>query len=125
MSDRIDDSEQTIDQCRRRMATFVAERDWERFHRPKSLAMSIAIEAAELMEEFQWCDDEASRCVNEMHKQDIAAEMADVFSYLLSLANALDIDLATAFEAKMQDTERRYPVGKAFHPKGFGPEPTP
>ena len=104
------------------MADFVAQRNWQRFHRPKSLAMSVTIEAAELMEEFQWCDDESSRTVHAKHKQDIASEMADVFSYLLSLANALDVDLAEAFETKMRLNEQRYPIGKPFHPKGFDPE---
>jgi dCTP diphosphatase len=96
------------------MRQFVAERQWEKYHRPKNLAMSLAIETAELMEHFQWLDHEESAALarDAAARQDIADEMADVLSFLLSLANSLDVDLAAAFEAKMARNELKYPADK-------------
>jgi dCTP diphosphatase len=102
----------TVADLRRIMAAFVAERQWERFHQPKNLAMSLAIEAAELMEEFQWLDVAESGAVaaDPAKREAISDEMADVLAYLLSLANRLDIDLAEAFVRKMAKTRRKYPA---------------
>lgn len=118
------DSKTTITQMRRKMASFVAERDWQKFHRPKNLAMSLSIEAAELMEHFQWLTHtQVDRLLADpVARKEVADEMADVLSFLLSLANATDIDLAQAFESKMADNERKYPAasvrGKYHKPKG-------
>ena len=94
------------------MSQFVRERDWEKFHRPKNLAMSLAIEAAELMEHFQWLDhDQADQALADPRtRREVADEMADVLSFLLSLANATGIDLARAFTDKMESTCRKYPA---------------
>src|SRR6516164_10974924 len=96
------DDATTVAQLRRAIQTFVDERDWRRFHTPKNLAMSLAIEAAELMEHFQWLDREESmaRGRDPVRRGQIAEEMADVACYLLSMANALDIDLSEAVRAK-------------------------
>lgn len=104
----------TLAQLRRRMAAFVAARDWRKFHRPKNLSMSLAIEAAELMEHFQWLThSQADRLLKDpLARKEIADEMADVLSFLVSLSNATDIDLAGAFESKMADNERKYPADK-------------
>ncbi len=108
----MNDQNTTVEQLRQKMAQFVADRDWQKFHRPKNLAMSLAIETAELMEHFQWVDhDQADALLADgQTRQEISDEMADVLSFLLSLANATGIDLAAAFEAKMIKTQAKYPA---------------
>ena len=106
------DADATIQQLKDRVADFVAQREWEKFHRPKSLSMSLAIETAELMEHFQWLDDEQANSLltDPDARRAIADEMADVLAYLLSLANAANIDLAESFQAKMERNELKYPA---------------
>lgn len=108
----MDDQNTTIQQLRQAMARFVSDRDWQKFHRPKNLAMSLAIETAELMEHFQWVDhDQADDLLKDPQtRQEISDEIADVLSFLLSLSNATGIDLASAFEAKMIKTQAKYPA---------------
>jgi NTP pyrophosphatase (non-canonical NTP hydrolase) len=107
----MDDRTTTLEQLRRRMRGFVRQRQWDKYHKPKNLAMSLAIEAAELMEHFQWLTHgEAAAVLDDPdRKAAVADEMADVLAYLLSLANAVEIDLASSFEAKMKRNERKYP----------------
>jgi NTP pyrophosphatase (non-canonical NTP hydrolase) len=94
------------------VAEFVDARDWRQFHNPKNLAMSIAIEAAELMEHFQWLDPDGARQVAESRDdmQKIREELADVLCYVLSLANVLEIDLSSALREKLAQNERKYPA---------------
>ncbi len=91
---------------------FVDERSWGQFHSPKNLTMSLAVEAAELMEHFQWLTTDESRQVREDHtkRDEVIEEMADVFCYLLALANELDADLAVALVRKMEKNRQKYPV---------------
>jgi len=106
------DSKTTVEELRLLVRTFVDERDWQQFHSPKNLAMALAIEAAELMEHFQWIDIEASRRVSE-DKEKLAAvgeELADVMSYTLALADSLGIDLAETVRAKMVKNALKYPA---------------
>lgn len=102
-------------ELRQLMAAFVAQRGWQKHHKPKHLAGSILIEAGELMEHFQWdpVEDGAQVAADPARMQGIREEMADVLAYLLSMANALDIDLAAALEAKMVKNGAKYPVGHA------------
>src|SRR5437762_13924652 len=106
------DQTATIAQLRQAVQAFVDERDWRQFHTPKNLTMSLAIEAAELMEHFQWLDVEASvaRGRDPARRGDIADEIADVACYLLSLANAVDIDLSEAVLAKLVKNADKYPA---------------
>lgn len=106
------DSETTIEQLRQLVARFVAERDWGQFHAPKNLAMSLAIEVAELMEHFQWITTEQSRHVGDDPQQRVAIgeELADVLSYTLALANELQLDLSAALEDKMRKNALKYPA---------------
>ena len=108
----MNDNDTTVEELRRRLAQWVSAREWEKYHRPKNLAMSIAIEAGELLEHFQWLTHaEADEVLRDpAARQEVADEMADVLSYLLSLANATGIDLAAAFEAKMARNETKYPA---------------
>ncbi|MEM1107960.1 MAG: nucleotide pyrophosphohydrolase [Planctomycetota bacterium] len=94
------------------MEAFVAERTWEKFHVPKHLSMSIAIEAAELMELFQWSDVEPPEVIQENAElmQRVREELSDVFAYTLAMANRLDIDLASAFTDKMAMNREKYPA---------------
>jgi len=94
------------------VADFVAQRNWQRYHVPKHLAMSIAIEAAELMEHFQWVQVESPEVVKQdaERMQQIREELSDVLAYALSLANALDIDISDAFAAKMKKNTGKYPA---------------
>ena len=106
------DNDTTLAQLRRLVADFVARRDWQQFHTPKNLAMSLAIEAAELMEHFQWLTPEQSQAVVHRPEQlrEVGEELADVLCYGLALANVLGIDLAEALEAKMVKNGQKYPV---------------
>jgi dCTP diphosphatase len=106
------DAATTIAELRVLVRQFVAERDWEQFHSPKNLSMSLAIEAAELMEHFQWSDIAESRRVGEDPAKlaAIREEIADVLCYLLALANELNLDLATAVRDKMVKNETKYPA---------------
>ncbi len=109
------DDTTTVADLRATIATFVAERDWEQFHSPKNLAMSLAIEAAELMEHFQWITiDESRTLVSDAAKRDAAGEeLADVLAYVLAMANALNLDLAQTFRNKLAKSAKKYPVDLA------------
>jgi len=106
------DKTTTVDELRQLVADFVQQRDWMQFHDPKNLACSILIEAAELMEHFQWLrsDQLAEVSRDEQRMKQIREETADVLAYLLSFANVLDIDLSTALEEKMLKNEGKYPA---------------
>lgn len=106
------DPQTTLADLKQIMATFVAERDWQQFHAPKNLAMSVAIEAGELMEHFQWIDMETSRRLKDdpAKKQAIGEELIDVLSYCVALANALELDIATAWHAKLAKNALKYPA---------------
>ena len=116
------DAQTTVAHLRELVEEFVARRDWHQFHTPKNLAMSLAIEAAELMEHFQWLTPEQSRALAD-RPDDLAAvaeELADVFCYGLAMANELGVDLSTAIRAKMAKNEQKYPV-EQFRGR-FGPQ---
>ena len=106
------DATTTVAELRRLIADFVAERDWSQFHSPKNVSMALAVEAAELMEHFQWLTPEASRrLVDEPQKlADVGEEIADVVGYAMALANELGIDLASAIRAKMRKNAVKYPA---------------
>lgn len=92
---------------------FARARDWEQFHGPKNLAMSLAIEAAEVMEHFQWVEAPDAPELTPDKRQAVGLELADVMIYLLRLATVLDIDLTAALRAKIAINEQRYPVEKS------------
>jgi len=92
---------------------FVQERDWAQFHTPKNLAMSVAIEAAEVMEHFQWSTGEESRVLTPEKRDEVANEIGDVLIYLLRLARTLGIDPVAAATVKLAQNRRKYPVEKA------------
>ncbi len=108
------DEQTTVSALRSIVAEFVAEREWEPFHSPKNLAMSLAIEAAELMEHFQWISMDESRSLADDpgRRTAIADEISDVLCYLLGLANVLDLDLSESLRNKMQRNRDKYPVDR-------------
>lgn len=95
------------------LRAFAQERDWAQFHAPKNLACALSVEAAELLEHFQWLTEAQSRTLSPDQRQAVAAEAADVFLYLLQLCDQLGIDLADAARAKLVVNAQKYPVDKA------------
>jgi NTP pyrophosphatase (non-canonical NTP hydrolase) len=106
------DTQTTLQQLKEKMAAFVREREWEQFHSPKNLSMSIAIEAAELMEHFQWLTVEESKNLPPDALADLGEELADIVIYALSLSNVLGLDLSETVLAKMEKNIRKYPSEK-------------
>ena len=106
------DDKTTIEDLKQLVENFVNQRNWQQFHAPKNLAMSLAIEAAELMEHFQWIDAEESRRLadDQQRRAEVADELSDVLCYALAMANTLKIDLADAIRAKMVKNEQKYPA---------------
>lgn len=116
------DSSTTVADLRDLVRQFVDARDWRQFHSPKNLSMSLAIEAAELMEHFQWIGTDESRAIGDK-KERLAAvgdELADVVCYALALANELEIDVTQAMHDKMKKNERKYPADE--YRGRYGPE---
>ena len=110
----MNDKDTTVAAMKGMVEKFVDQRDWQQFHDPKNLSMSIAIEAAELMEHFQWLRSDQLRELGE-DRVAIAAveeELADVFCYVLAFASAMGIDLCAALESKMVKNKQKYPVEK-------------
>src|SRR5260221_1697599 len=105
------DASTTIADLRELVRRFVEERDWRQFHSPKNLSMSLAIEAAELMEHFQWIDNAASRRISDDPAKlgEVRDEIADVLCYALALANELNLDLSAAVRDKMVKNAAKYP----------------
>lgn len=89
---------------------FAQERDWQQYHSPKNLSMALMVEAAELAEHFQWLTEEESRALGDTIKAEVAEEIADVFIYLVYLADLLGIDPVAAAHAKVALNARKYPA---------------
>lgn len=95
---------------RDRLRAFAAERDWEQFHSPKNLAIALSVEAAELLEHFQWLTGPESESLSPDTRAEVEAELADVLIYLVRLADRLDVDLLDAAARKMVVNARKYPA---------------
>ena len=96
-----------------KLQEFVQERDWSQFHSPKNLAMALSVEVSEILEELQWLTEEQSRNLPKEKVEKIRLEMADVFIYLIMLADKYDIDLIKAAEDKIKINEKKYPIEKS------------
>ena len=101
---------QDITQLVQALRVFAAERNWAPYHSPKNLAAALSVEAAELLEHFQWLTEAQSRSLAPVKKAEVAAEAADVFLYLLQLCDQLDIDLIQAARLKMVVNAVKYPA---------------
>ena len=106
------DTRTTVEYLRSLVREFVAERAWEKYHAPKNLAMSIAIEAAELMEHFQWlANEESQEVISRLEtRAQVEDELADVLIYALAFANAIDADISQIVRRKMARNQGRFPV---------------
>lgn len=106
-------SESDFDRIRKQVREFVAERDWDQFHSPKNLSMALIVEAAELVEHFQWLTEEQSAALPPEKLAEVEQELADIQVYLISLSHKLKLDLIAAVEKKMVLNAQKYPVEKA------------
>lgn len=102
----------SLEDLRSRLQTFVRERDWEQFHSPKNLAMAMIVEAAELVEHFQWLTEQQSLELPADKREQVSHEIADTFVYLLRMADVLGIDLLAAANAKIDLNAKKYPADK-------------
>jgi dCTP diphosphatase len=109
------DQTATLADLRKLMTDFIAERQWQKYHKPKNIAAGVTVEAGELLELFQWLTPEEAetRCRSDAaFRKAVGEEMADVLMYVVSLAVAIDLDLASTIEAKMQKNRLKYPADK-------------
>jgi len=95
----------------RKVIEFRDERNWRQFHNPKDLSISLALEASELLENFQWRTNEEAIAENQ---ENIWDEMADVAIYLIALADLLDVDMEEAILTKLAKNAKKYPVDKSY-----------
>lgn len=103
---------QDLEQLKLRLRQFADERDWNQFHSPKNLSMALIGEAAELVEHFQWLTEEQSYGLSEDRLGEVELELADVFLYLIRLADKLGVDLVKAAKRKININEQKYPAHK-------------
>lgn len=102
-----------IERLKSSLAKFAKDRDWEQFHTPKNLAMAMSVEAAEVVEIFQWLTEQQSRELGKPKIEELADELADTYVYLLRIAAHYDIDLVDAAARKLRKSALKYPVHKA------------
>ena len=102
-----------IKELTEKMKKFRDERDWLQFHNHKDMAISLALEAAEVLEHFQWKTPEEVEAHAKSCKDEISEELADVACYLFELADNLQIDLPRAIERKLEINAKKYPIDKA------------
>lgn len=104
------DTENQFEILKEQLNRFLEERNWFKYHTPKNIAMSIAIEAAELMELFQWEDPPAKQILDDAGiLAQVEDELADILIYAISLARTLKIDLFSCITAKMDKNNERFP----------------
>lgn len=106
-------AQKSLEEMKRQILAFRDARDWKQFHNPKDFAISLSLEAAEVLEHFQWKKAEEVEKYVKDHKDDIADELADVLYWVIAMGEMLDIDLSEAFTKKMKKNEKKYPVEKA------------
>jgi dCTP diphosphatase len=103
---------QSLEQIKTRLREFAAERDWDQFHSPKNLAMALIVEAAELVEHFQWLTEDQSQTLPPEKLAEVEQEIADIQIYLIRLADKLGVDMEKAVNAKIELNEKKYPAEK-------------
>lgn len=109
----MNDHDTTIAILKDTIHKFMRERDWEQFHSPKNLSMAIAVEASELQEKFIWCSEQESYRILEEERDEVAAEVADIFIALLNFAHLYKLDVPTIMVHKLAELAQKYPVEKA------------
>lgn len=98
-----------IEDLQLRLRDFAADRDWQRYHSPKNLAMAMSVEMAELVEHFQWLTEQQSLDLDDETRDAVALEMADIFIYLVRMADRCGVDLGLAVERKLRLNAEKYP----------------
>ena len=98
-----------IQDLQRKLGKFADERDWNQFHSPKNLSMALSVEAAELLEHFQWLTEAESKSLEAVDREAVATEIADIQIYLAMIAGKLDIDIEKAVAAKIESNAVKYP----------------
>ncbi len=102
----------SLENLRIKLAEFAQRRDWNQFHSPKNLSMALIVEAAELVEHFQWLSEQQSyELIPEKH-QKVSMELADILLYIIRISDKLNVDLIESAEKKIAINEQRYPVDK-------------
>ncbi len=102
-----------IEKLTQKIISFRKERDWEQFHKPKDIAISMSLEASEVLEHFQWKSNEEVEKYCKDNKEEIGEELADVMYWVLLMSHDLKIDILDALEKKLKKNEKKYPVEKA------------
>ena len=102
-----------IKRLTKKLIDFRNARDWKQFHNPNDVAVSLALEAAEVLEHFQWKNGKELNDYTKTHKDDIADELADVFNWVLILSHDLSINIVEASSRKIEKNKKKYPVDKA------------
>ncbi len=102
----------SLEALQQRLRVFARERDWEKFHSPKNISMALIVEAAELLEHFQWLTEGESAVLSAQQRAEVTAEMADVFIYLVRLSDILGVDLWDAAYRKIEINAAKYPAGE-------------
>ena len=103
-------AETDFDRIKKQVRQFVVERDWDQFHSPKNLSMALIVEAAEMVEHFQWLTEEQSCNLSPGKLAEVEQELADIQVYLISLAEKLKLDLISAVEKKLVLNAQKYPA---------------
>ena len=104
---------ESLNQIKYQLRKFAADRDWDQFHAPKNLAMALIVEAAELVEHFQWLKEEESASLPADKLAEVEQELADIQIYLIRLADKLNVDLMQAVASKIELNEKKYPADRA------------
>lgn len=103
-------AETDFDRIRKQVRQFVVERDWDQFHTPKNLSMALIVEAAEMVEHFQWMSEDQSCSLSPEKLAEVELELADIQIYLISLAEKLQLDLIAAVDKKLVLNAQKYPA---------------
>lgn len=105
--------DQRIEELIKKIIEFRNARNWKQFHNPKDVALSLVLESTEVLEHFQWKNEEEIKRYIKIAKNEIGEELADVLYWILLLSNDLEINILEALEMKMKKNEQKYPVKKA------------
>jgi dCTP diphosphatase len=106
-------AKKTLADLHKAIVAFRDARDWKQFHNPKDSAISLALEAAEVLEHVQWKNADDMQKYAKEHKEDIAEELADVLYWVILMSNDLDIDILDTSFKKLKKNDEKYPVAKA------------
>ncbi|HLC50022.1 MAG TPA: nucleotide pyrophosphohydrolase [Candidatus Nanoarchaeia archaeon] len=107
------DSKTTVDNLKNKVKEFSEDRDWDKFHNPKDLAIGIITESSELLEHFRFKSNEESEIIIKTKKGEISEELSDIFYFVLRLAQKYDIDLSEELNKKLQKNSEKYPIEKS------------